>query len=259
MPQCKRVIKVPRKPRLYITGDTHGDIDIHKLTASQWPEGCKLTKDDILIIAGDFGLVFSPKKDDTERYWLDWLDACPWTTPFIDGNHENFDRLYSEYPCEERYGGPVGIIRPSVLHLRQRGHVYAIAGKRFCCFGGATSIDKKYRTEGRSWWFQEEPTDEQMAYGLSQIEEYGGEFDYVVTHDCPSRVLYSCWDKFGFHNSIDKITPGRAGVYLEQVADMVNVKCWYFGHYHTDCSYDCETEKGNISFRALYRDIVRVH
>ena len=162
---------MPRRPRIYITGDTHGDIDIHKLTAGRWPEGRQLTKDDILIIAGDFGLVFSPYKDETERYWLDWLDECPWTTLFIDGNHENFDRLY-KLPCEERYGGPVGVVRPSVLHLRQRGHVYTIAGKRFWCFGGATSIDKAYRTEGRSWWPQEEPTAEQMEYGLSQIEEY---------------------------------------------------------------------------------------
>lgn len=250
---------MPKRPRIYITGDTHGNNDIDKLTSHRWPEGRQLTKDDVLIIAGDFGLVFSPYGGDSERYWLDWLNNRPWTTLFVDGNHENFDRLYSEYPCEERYGGPVGVVRQSVLHLRRRGHVYTIAGKRFWCFGGATSIDKKHRTEGRSWWFQEEPTDEQMAYGLSQIEEYGGEFDYVVTHDCPSRVLYSCWDKFGFHNSIDKITPGRAGVYLEQVADMVNVKCWYFGHYHTDCGYECETEKGNIRFRALYRDIIRVH
>ena len=98
-----------------------------------------------------------------------------------------------------------------------------------------------------------------MAYGLSQIEEYGGKFDYVVTHDCPSRVLYSCWDKFGLHNSIDKITPGRAGRYLEQVADLVSAKCWYFGHYHTDCSYECETEAGNMRFRAVYEDVVRIH
>ena len=250
---------MPKRPRIYITGDTHGDIDIHKLTAGRWPEGRKLSKDDVLIIAGDFGLVFSPYKDETERYWLDWLDDCSWTTLFIDGNHDNFDRLYNEYPCEERYGGPVGVVRPSVLHLRQRGHVYTIAGKRFWCFGGATSIDKAYRTEGRSWWTQEEPTTEQMEYGLSQIEEYGGKFDFIITHDCPSRVLYSCWDKFGLHNIIDKITPGPAGQYLEQVADLVNVKRWYFGHYHTDCCYDCDTGAGNMRFRALYRDIVRVH
>ncbi len=250
---------MPRRPRLYITGDTHGYYDIHKLTASQWPEGRKLSKEDVLIIAGDFGLVFSPKKDDTERYWLDWLDACPWTTLFIDGNHENFDRLYNEYPCDERYGGTVGIIRPSVLHLRQRGHVYTIADKLFWCFGGAESIDKKHRAEGRSWWPQEEPTTEQMEYGLSQIEDYGGKFDYIVTHDCPARVLDACWHRFRPHNSIGKVIPGIAGLYLEQVADLVSAKCWYFGHYHTDCSYDCETEAGNMRFRALYGDIVRVH
>ena len=50
---------MPKRPRIYITGDTHGDIDIHKLTADRWPEGLKLSRDDILIIAGDFGLVFS--------------------------------------------------------------------------------------------------------------------------------------------------------------------------------------------------------
>lgn len=36
----------------------------------------------MLIIAGDFGLMFSPYKDETERYWLDWLDGRPWTTLF---------------------------------------------------------------------------------------------------------------------------------------------------------------------------------
>ena len=51
---------MPKRPRIYITGDTHGDIDIHKLTAGRWPEGRKLTKDDVLIITGDFGLVFYP-------------------------------------------------------------------------------------------------------------------------------------------------------------------------------------------------------
>ena len=73
---------MPRRPRIYITGDTHGYNDIDKLTSHRWPEGSKLTKDDVLIIAGDFGLMFSPYKDETERYWLDWLDGRPWTTLF---------------------------------------------------------------------------------------------------------------------------------------------------------------------------------
>lgn len=247
-----------RRPKVYITGDTHGDIDVGKLSAGSWPEGRKLTKDDILIVAGDFGLVFYPHESASEKYWLDWLEGRSWTTLFIDGNHENFDRLYDEFPCGERFGGEVGVIRPSVLHLRRRGHVYTIAGKRFWCFGGASSVDKKRRIEGRSWWPQEEPTAEQMEYGLSQIKEYGGKFDFIVTHDCPSRVLDGCWHRFCTCNSSGKIVPGPAGRYLEEVADMVNAGCWYFGHYHTDYSFDCETAAGRMSFRALYRDVVRV-
>lgn len=246
-----------RRPKVYITGDTHGEIDISKLTAGSWRGGRKLTKDDVLIIAGDFGLVFYPYKSDSEKYWLDWLEDRPWTTLFIDGNHENFDRLYNEYPCDEQFGGEVGVIRPSVLHLRRRGHVYTIADKRFWCFGGAESVDKKSRIEGRSWWRQEEPTAEEMAYGLSQIEEYGGKFDFIVTHDCPSRVLDACWYRFCTCNGSGKFIPGTAGRYLEHVADLVNAKCWYFGHYHTDCSCDCETGSGHMVFRALYRDIIR--
>ena len=31
---------------------------------------------------------------------LDWLDGKAFTTLFVDGNHENFDRLYA-YPVEK--------------------------------------------------------------------------------------------------------------------------------------------------------------
>lgn len=199
-----------KRPKIYITGDTHGNIDIDKLSSRRWPEGKKLTKSDCLIIAGDFGLVFAPDGSRTEEFWLNWLEQRPWTTLFIDGNHENFPRLYS-YPEEERFGGAVGVIRPSVLHLKMRGHVYEVEGKKIWCFGGAESIDKADRQEGWSWWPEEEPTDEQMQYGLSQIERYGGELDIIVTHDCPARVLSRCWNSFGLRNSPDKLRPGRTG------------------------------------------------
>ena len=32
---------------------------------------------------------------------LDWLDGKVFTTLFVDGNHENFDRLYA-YPVEKK-------------------------------------------------------------------------------------------------------------------------------------------------------------
>lgn len=241
------------EPKIFITGDTHGEIDIDKLTSRRWPEGKTLMKNDCLIIAGDFGLVFTPNGSKTEEFWLNWLEQRPWTTLFIDGNHENFPRLYS-YPEEERFGGVVGVIRPSVLHLKTRGHVYEAAGKKIWCFGGAESVDKAYRKEGRSWWPEEEPTWEQMEYGLSQIEKYGGEFDFIVTHDCPARMLRTCLGGFGIYDGSSKIRPGRAGEYLERVADLARAQYWFFGHYHTDLSAEIDSQR----YRALYCDIVRI-
>ena len=81
--------------RLFITGDLHGQLEVKRLNSKNWPLGRSLTKEDILIIAGDFGLTFFG--DETENFWLDWLEKKPWTTLFIDGNHDNFPLLRS-YP-----------------------------------------------------------------------------------------------------------------------------------------------------------------
>ena len=36
--------------RLFVTGDTHGDIDFHKLNTKNFPQGNLLTKDDFVIM-----------------------------------------------------------------------------------------------------------------------------------------------------------------------------------------------------------------
>lgn len=40
---------------IYITGDTHIPIDIGKLSTSRFPKQKSLTKDDYVIVCGDFG------------------------------------------------------------------------------------------------------------------------------------------------------------------------------------------------------------
>ena len=240
---------------IFVTGDTHREHDFAKLEffAKRNPQ---LTKNDYVIIAGDFGGVWWRKtlSEDLKPY-----EDLPFTVLFIDGNHENFDKLY-KLPCDEQYGGTVGVVRPSVLHLRQRGHVYTIADKRFWCFGGAESIDKEYRISGTSWWPQEEPTREQMEYGMSQIEEYKGKFDFVVTHDCPTSVLLSYWKQFGVCNSEDKLKLSLTGQYLEMAAEHISseCKCWYFGHYHVDSPCRYRTRSRYIKMRTIYQDIVRI-
>ena len=75
------------------------------------------------------------------RFWwsLDWLNEKNSTTLFVDGNHENFTRLYN-YPVEEWHGGKVHKIRDSVLHL-MRGEIFEINDKKIFTFGGAKSHD----------------------------------------------------------------------------------------------------------------------
>ena len=44
---------------IFVTGDTHGEHDIHKLNTIGFPEQKGLTRDDYVIICGDFGVVWN--------------------------------------------------------------------------------------------------------------------------------------------------------------------------------------------------------
>ena len=120
---------------IYVTGDTHADLDIGKLAVRFFPQQKNLTKDDYLIICGDFGLVWDDSK--RERYWQKWLSDKNFTTLWVDGNHENFDYL-STFPLTDRFGGKVREITPSIYHL-DRGQVLTIDGKKIFVMGGASS------------------------------------------------------------------------------------------------------------------------
>lgn len=107
---------------IFITGDCHGDFS--RFGTKQFPEQKKLGRDDCIIICGDFGGVWdnSPR----ENYWLDWLNDKPWTTLWVDGNHENYEMLKA-LPVEVWHGGKVQRVRPNILHL-MRGQIYAPPG-----------------------------------------------------------------------------------------------------------------------------------
>ena len=60
---------------ILVTGDTHANIDIHKLSSKKFPLGNSLTRKDYLIICGDFGLVWDNSKK--EKWWREWLNNKP--------------------------------------------------------------------------------------------------------------------------------------------------------------------------------------
>lgn len=124
---------------IYVTGDTHANIDIEKLNTTKFPQQKNLTKDDYLIICGDFGLCWDGSR--REMWWQDWLTAKNFTTLWIDGNHENFDMLY-EFPLEDKFGGKVRQIAPDIYHL-DRGQVLTIDGKKIFCMAAPARWTKR--------------------------------------------------------------------------------------------------------------------
>ena len=188
---------------IYVTGDCHSNF--RKFNTKNFPEQKELTKDDYIIICGDFGGIWDNDiNSKEEKYNMDLLESRSFTTLFIDGNHENFDRL-NALPVKEWHGGLVHEIRPTVLHL-MRGQIYDINGKKCFTFGGARSHDisggildkddpdfrvkkKKldrewisYRINHISWWKEEEPSQVEMNLGIKNLKDNDWTVDYVFTH-----------------------------------------------------------------------------
>ena len=97
---------------IFATGDTHGNF--LRFSTEHFPEQRHMGRNDYVIICGDFGGIWNDSRND--RYWLDWLDNKPFTTLWVDGNHENFDAL-NRLPVEEWHSGKVQRIRPNIIHL----------------------------------------------------------------------------------------------------------------------------------------------
>ena len=206
---------------IYVTGDTHGSINISKLNSKNFPQGKNLTKDDYVIVCGDFGLVWADNGED--YYWRDWLNKKPWTTLFIDGNHENFDLLY-QFPVKNKWGGKTHQINDSIYHLC-RGQVFEIDNKKILTMGGADSHDKQFKAEYISWWPQEMPNYMEYEDAMYNLVQNNWKVDYILTHCAPLSI---------HKEVILNYKPDVLTLFLEQLLLEVSYKKWYCGHYHID-------------------------
>lgn len=252
---------------IYITGDTHGDFT--RFSSRKFPDQKQMSRDDIAIICGDFGGIWkdSPK----ERYWLDWLNDKPFTTVFVDGNHENHERLRTEFQSQKFCEGQVRQIRSNILYLL-RGEVYEIQGKKFFAFGGASSHDirdgiiipsdfkrkcdlnreirqrwidgQMFRVKGVSWWPEEIPSEEEMQHGIETLAAHNNEVDFVISHCLPQEVASIF--------SMGLYEPDRLTMYFNKLLhNGLKFTRWYCGHYHIN-------RRIMGKFDVLYDDMQRI-
>lgn len=251
---------------VFITGDTHADF--RRFNMKEFPQQKGMNRDDIILICGDFGGVWNDCKD--ERYWLSWLAEKPFTICFVDGNHENMDRLYGdEFETVDFHGGKAHKIRDNVYHL-MRGYVFEFEGKKFFAFGGASSHDihdgildqddfvaeedfvktyklwrkmgKIFRVNHVSWWKEEIPSREEMELGLETLTNNNWKVDYVISHCLPQEIC----SILGF-----KVADSLTCYFNELLRNRLSFKEWHAGHYHRQ-------ERILGKFYVHYEDIVRI-
>lgn len=251
---------------VWISGDIHGNpVRFSTDNFYEQKEFSGNKDDNFVIICGDFGLVWNcTEENKTEKYWLDWLESKPFTTCFVEGNHENFDRL-DAYPVEEWNGGKAHKIRPHVIHL-MRGQVFEIEDKKFFTFGGASSHDisdgildpfedrelikewkndwsKMFRVNHVSWWERELPSEKEMQEGIENLKKHDNKVDYIITHS-PSASVIALLGK-GLYEQ-DRLTK-----YLEEIRCNTEYKRMYSGHMHVNRAV-------NDKDILLYEQIIRI-
>ena len=203
---------------IFVTGDLHGEYDRFKTD-----EFKKIKKGDTLFVCGDFGFVWngSPK----EQKFIRKIGKKKFTTVFVTGCHDNYDRL-KRYSESEWNGGKVRVISGKLMQLC-RGEIYTVEGKTAFAFGGGEGGDSMLRAENDLWWPEEQPTAAEEKAALQNLAEAGNKVDYIITYDAPISIAE-------FLNVPPSDVNSRINNFLETVLKTVTFERWCFGKLHTD-------------------------
>lgn len=219
--------------RLFITGDKHGDFDF----LSYFCQENNTTKDDVLIILGDAGILYYGDKSPKEIALKTYISKQPITLLCVRGNHEArpSERDSIKAAFHEDWNETVYFDKnyPNILYAVDGGE-YVINGKFILTIGGAYSVDKEYRKIMGWYW---NPTEQ-----LSQVERNAIEcitedchYDYVLTHTCP----YEDMPTYLFLKNIDQSkVDNTMELWLQKIKEQITFNHWYYGHYHDDRDFD---------------------
>lgn len=195
--------------RLLVAGDIHGNAAF--VENYLYPTAAAV-KADAIVQLGDFGY-WEHEPDGV--VFLDLVEQCAvdYDIPlyWLRGNHDKISLCLRRYGHDRTDDGFV-ICRPHVLHIPD-GHVWTWAGARMRAFGGAYSVDKRWRldqeakrqrallskeqgrlaagrprkpvpsTAGTLWFPEEELTGAEFAELLAADSS---KLDIILSHDKPA-------------------------------------------------------------------------
>lgn len=142
------------------------------------------------------------------------------------GNHENYNLIEK---FENVPGMPGCLYEPGNEHVVyfSRGFKWTWNDKKFMSFGGANSIDRRFRTVDKDWWAQEQISDADVAEGIKV-----GSVDVMLSHDAPYGS-----DILGSHRSVNlgldiEMYANESRKQLKRVTDVTQPSMLFHGHYH---------------------------
>lgn len=174
----------------------------------------------VIVHCGDFG--YNLKTNFLLRLKV-LLERYDMYIVWVDGNHENFDRLYS-YDIVDG----VRPLNERVIHL-PRGYRWQWNGTSYLALGGAHSIDKHFRTPGTEWWHQE-----WITFADAERAVQGGHADIMICHDAPQGVRIpnlTKTDGWGWPEDMVRASNEHRNI-VRAVVDDVKPHFLFHGHYH---------------------------
>lgn len=223
---------------VFVTGDTHGDI---KRFSSSALKG--LTENDTIIVCGDFGFIWDNSREEQSK--LKKLAKKKYTICFVDGTHENFERLMQYRECEFK-GGKAHKIADNIYHL-MRGQIFTIEGRQIFTMGGGESPDIDYRFDNDTWSKYEIPSAEELKEGAENLEKYKCRVDAIITHEPPVQI--KSFLNLQDENESLKVT--GLNTYLQELGKSCKFDKWFFGSMHMD-------KFVSNSYVAMFRNVINL-
>lgn len=195
-----------------------------------------------IIQVGDFGLGFSDQQYESEQLSIinDRLKKDNNFLYAIRGNHDQKERFYDFYNFSNIYF----VKDYEVINLKGENHLF---------IGGAISIDRTYRTEGKTYW-----KDEIFVLDEEKLENIV-DIDVVVTHTAPDFceprnynnsfpevvLQFTYRDK----NLLNDLNSERANMTraFNKIKENNNIKWWVYGHFHKNYLEEID----GVNFRVI--------
>lgn len=246
--------------KILFIGDLHGRLPLlHEALEHSIRE-----KIDIIINLGDFG--FQDYKDvvwgEQENFLLEQSNSFAQLYDkhifFVDGNHENFDHLLSNeyHDCDLNLPDcnleQLKEIR-SNIHYIPRGAIFSIGKITMMGFGGAYSVDRNRRTIYKSWWPQEEPSQQDLQYAIDNWKKHNKKkINLLLCHD---TVQEADFDQLLATNGSHKkeLIPeaDRSRRMVSTIVKQVRPNFLMHGHYHRNAYYEISYDGFHVSCLGL--------